>query len=124
MYHAACKVEFQPFTVLLTADVFQFFIKLFNNYTSIRSGENNRRQLALSSAIPQGKHNQPCIVYGVVLQVRAYCAQYNIRQTTTNSSTIGKEKDPLSSAISHGTHNQPWYMALQVRMDVLGPVYK
>ena len=23
MYHAACKVEFQPFTVVLTADVFQ-----------------------------------------------------------------------------------------------------
>ena len=81
MYHAARKVEFQPFTVLLTADVFQFFIKLFNNYTSIRSGENNRRQLALSSAIPQGKHNQPCIVYGVVLQIRTYCAQYNIPGT-------------------------------------------
>ena len=29
MYHAACKVEFQPFTVVLTADVFQLFIKLF-----------------------------------------------------------------------------------------------
>ena len=27
MYHAACKVEFQPFTVVLTADVFQLFIK-------------------------------------------------------------------------------------------------
>ena len=27
MYHAACKVEFQPFTVLLTADVFQLFIR-------------------------------------------------------------------------------------------------
>ena len=82
MYHAACKVEFQPFTVVLTADVFQLFIKLpgINNYTSIRSGQNNRRQLALSSAIPQGKHNQPCMVYGLVLQVRTYCAQYNIRK--------------------------------------------
>ena len=29
MYHAACKIEFQPFTVVLTADVFQLFIKLF-----------------------------------------------------------------------------------------------
>ena len=48
-----------------------------------------RRQLALSSAIPRGKHTQPCKVYGLVLQVRAYCAQYNIRKTTTNSSTIG-----------------------------------
>ena len=28
MYHAACKVEFQPFTVVLTADVFQLFTKL------------------------------------------------------------------------------------------------
>ena len=28
MYHAACKVEFQPFTVVLTADVFELFIKL------------------------------------------------------------------------------------------------
>ena len=27
MYHAACKVEFQPLTVVLTADVFQLFIK-------------------------------------------------------------------------------------------------
>ena len=27
MYLAACKVEFQPFTVVLTADVFQLFIK-------------------------------------------------------------------------------------------------
>ena len=89
MYHAACKVEFQLFTVVLTADVFQLFTKLFINYTSIRSGQNNRRQLALSSAIPQGKHNQPCMVYGLVLQVRTYCAQYNIRKTTTNSSTIG-----------------------------------
>ena len=52
MYHAACKVEFQPFTVVLTADVFQLFTKLFNNDGSIRSGQNNRRQLALSSAIP------------------------------------------------------------------------
>ena len=26
---------------------------------------------------------------GLVLQVRTYCAQYNIRKTTTNSSTIG-----------------------------------
>ena len=93
MYHAACKVEFQPFTVVLTADVFQLFTKLFNNYASIRSGQNNRRQLALSCAIPQGKHNQPCMVYGLVLQVRTYCAQYNIRKTTTNSSTIGQEKD-------------------------------
>ena len=25
--HAACKVEFQPFTVVLTADVFQNFIE-------------------------------------------------------------------------------------------------
>ena len=25
MYNAACKVEFQPFTVVLTADVFQLF---------------------------------------------------------------------------------------------------
>ena len=55
MYHAACKVEFQLSTVVLTADVFQLFTKLFNNYTSIRSGQKNRRQLALSSAIPQGK---------------------------------------------------------------------
>ena len=84
MYHAACKVEFQLFTVVLTAGVFQHF-----NYTSIRSGQNNRRQLALSSAIPQGKHNQPFTVYDLVLQVRTYCAQYNIRKTTTNSSTIG-----------------------------------
>ena len=30
MYHAACKVEFQPFTVVLTADVFQLFIKKKN----------------------------------------------------------------------------------------------
>ena len=66
MYHAACKVEFQLFTVVLTADVFQLFTKLFNNYTSIRSGQNDRRQLALSSEIPQGKHNQPCMVYGLV----------------------------------------------------------
>ena len=29
MYHAAGKIEFQPFTVVLTADVFQLFIKLF-----------------------------------------------------------------------------------------------
>ena len=95
MYHAACKVEFQPFTVVLTADVFQLFIKLLitTRYASIRSGQNNRRQLALSSAIPQGKHNQPCMVNGLVLQVRTYCEQYNIRKTTTNSSTIGKEKD-------------------------------
>ena len=28
MYHAACKVEFQPLAVVLTADVFQLFIKL------------------------------------------------------------------------------------------------
>ena len=28
MYHAACKVEFKPFTVVLTADVFQLLIKL------------------------------------------------------------------------------------------------
>ena len=28
MYHAACKVAFQPFTVVLTADVFKLFIKL------------------------------------------------------------------------------------------------
>ena len=28
----------------------------------------------------------------VVLQVQTYCAQYNIRKTTTNGSTIGKEK--------------------------------
>ena len=44
--------------------LFQLLRKLLlqsNNYTSIRSGENNRRQLALSSAIPQGKHNQPCM---------------------------------------------------------------
>ena len=27
MYHAACKVEFQPFTVVLTADVFNFLLK-------------------------------------------------------------------------------------------------
>ena len=27
MYHAACKVEFQPFAVVLTADVFQLFTK-------------------------------------------------------------------------------------------------
>ena len=59
MYHAACKVEFQLFTVVLTADVFQLFTKLFKNYTSIRTGQNNRRQLALSSAMPQGKQNQP-----------------------------------------------------------------
>ena len=32
MYHAARKVEFQLFTVVLTADVFQLFTKLFNNY--------------------------------------------------------------------------------------------
>ena len=41
MYHAACKVEFQPFTVVLTADVFQLLYKTINNYTSIRSGQNN-----------------------------------------------------------------------------------
>ena len=29
------------------------------------------------------------MVYGLVLQVRMYCAQYSIRKTTTNSSTIG-----------------------------------
>ena len=28
MYRAACKVEFRPFTVVLTADVFQLLIKL------------------------------------------------------------------------------------------------
>ena len=28
MYHAACKVEFQPLPVVLTADVFQLLIKL------------------------------------------------------------------------------------------------
>ena len=67
---------------------FSTFYKTNNHYTFIRNGQNNRRQLALSSAIPQGKHNQPCMVYGLVLQVRAYCAQYNIRKTT-NSSTIG-----------------------------------
>ena len=32
------------------------------------------------------------MVNGLVLQVRTYCAQYNIRKTTTNGSTIGKEK--------------------------------
>ena len=31
MYHAACNVEFQPFTVVLTADVFQSFMKLLIN---------------------------------------------------------------------------------------------
>ena len=72
---------------------FQPFYKIIYNYTSIRSGQNNRRQLALSSAIPHGKHDQPCMVHGLVLQVRTYCAQYNIRKTTTNSSTIGKEND-------------------------------
>ena len=60
-----------------------------SSYTSIRSGQNNGRQLALSSVIPQGKQNQPCVVNGLVLQVRTYCAHYNIRKTTTNSSTIG-----------------------------------
>ena len=33
------------------------------------------------------------MVNGLVLQVRTYCAQYNIRKATTNSSTIGNEKD-------------------------------
>ena len=72
---------------------FSTFNKTINNYTSVRSGQNNRRQFALSSAIPEGKHNQPCMVNGLVLQVRTYCAQNNIHKTTTNSSTIGKEKD-------------------------------
>ena len=72
---------------------FSTFYKTRNNNTSIRCGQNNRRQLTLSSAIPQDKHNQPCMVYGLVLQVRTYCAQYNIRKTTTNSSTIEKERD-------------------------------
>ena len=99
MYHAACKVEFQPFTVVLTADVFQLFtnyyfeVKTILLFVVVETILRSRRQLALSSAIPQGKHNQPCIVYGLVLQVRTYCAQYNIRKTTTNSSTIGKEKE-------------------------------
>ena len=61
MYHAACKVEFQPFTVVLTADVFQLFIKLFIAillFVVVKQYEvRSRRQLALSSAIPQGKHN-------------------------------------------------------------------
>ena len=96
MYHAACKVEFQPFTVVLTADVFQLFIKLFIAillFVVVKQYEvRSRRQLALSSAIPQGKHNQPCMVHVLVLQVRTYCALQNIRKTTTNS-TIGKEKD-------------------------------
>ena len=30
MYHAACKVEFQPFTVVLTVDVLQLFINSLN----------------------------------------------------------------------------------------------
>ena len=38
MYHAACKVEFQPFTVVLTADVFQFFKK--SEGGGITQGEN------------------------------------------------------------------------------------
>ena len=33
------------------------------------------------------------MVYGRLLRVRTYCAQYNKRKITTNSSTIGKEKD-------------------------------
>ena len=91
MYHAACKVEFQPFTVVLTAEVFQLFIKLL--ITILLFVVVKTIELALSSAIPQGKHNQPCMVHGLVLQVRTHCAQYSIRKTTTNSSTIGKEKD-------------------------------
>ena len=82
MYHAACKVEFQPFTVVLTAEVFQLFIKLL--ITILLFVVVKTIELALSSAIPQGKHNQPCMVYGLVLQVRTYSAQYNIRKTTTN----------------------------------------
>ena len=35
MYHADCKVEFQPFkTVVLTAEVFQVFIKYSKNWLS------------------------------------------------------------------------------------------
>ena len=34
-------------------------------------------------------------LYGLVLQVRAYCAQYNICKTTANSSTIGKKTTPF-----------------------------
>ena len=63
------------------------------------------------------------MVNGLVLQVRTYCAQYNIRTTTTNSSTIGKEKKH-SLCHPHFTRhvNQPWCIAPQIRTDVLGPV--
>ena len=95
-----------------------------SSYTSIRSGQNNGRQLALSSVIPQGKQNQPCVVNGLVLQVRTYCAHYNIRKTTTNSSTIGNEKDhSLCHPQFHTERITNYGVSLQVRIDVLGPVY-
>ena len=110
MYHAACKVEFQPFAVVLTADVFQLFIKLLITVLLLVVVKTIEEKLALSSAIPEGKHNQPSMMYGLVLQVRTYCAQYNIRKTTTNSSTVGKEKDhslchpqfPTARTTNHG----------------------
>ena len=94
MYHAACKVDFQPFTLVLTADVFHFFRKLLITillFVVVKTIEDN--SLCHPRFHRANTTNQPCMVYGLVLQVQTYCAQYNIRKTTTNSSTIGKEKD-------------------------------
>ena len=118
MYHAACKVEFQPFTVVLTADVFQLFIKLLITillFVVVKTIEDN------SPSHPRfhmaNTTNHACEWSSTA----GTYAQYNIRKTTTNSSTIGNQK--YHSPSSRGTHNQPWFIALQVRMDVLGPVY-
>ena len=48
MYHAACKVEFQPFKRLLTADVFQLFIKFSSKSGTVEIVAANSSQAARS----------------------------------------------------------------------------
>ena len=89
MYHAACKVEFQLFTVVLTADVFQLFTSYLITillFVVVKTIEDN--SLCHPRFHRANRTNQPCMVYGLVPQVQTYCAQYNIRKTTTNSLSL------------------------------------